>query len=234
MSWTQTRKVNVNVPCTPGYCLTYVQDVFGIPAKKPSAIADWNANTYNHANSVFPAGVAVPVWFTGRSGALKQYGHVAVRMADGSVWSCSHPTNKTPMHFASIQALNNYYSGQLIYLGWTEDVEEVVVAKEVTASQGGEMITSKGLEAVFLAYLGRKPDAGAVSHYVGKYAVDFVVDDVRKSAEAAQHAKNVTAQASQVVDLQKQIAALKASGGTSTDADKKLADLKAALNGVLK
>lgn len=127
MTWIQLRQPNVNKPCTPGWCLVYVQDVFGIPAKQPSALADWQANTFNHADQNFPEGVAVPVWFSGKSGQLQQYGHVAVRMADGSVWSASHPTLRTPMHFASIDALNAYYSNQLIYLGWTEDVEDVRV-----------------------------------------------------------------------------------------------------------
>lgn len=130
MTWTQLRQPNVNKPCTPGWCLVYVQDVFGIPAKQPSALADWNANTYNHADQNFPEGVAVPIWFSGKSGDLKLYGHVAVRMADGSVWSASHPTSHEPMHFASIDALNKYYSYQLIYLGWTEDVEDVRVIEQ--------------------------------------------------------------------------------------------------------
>lgn len=169
MTWKQTRSVKVNVPCTPGYCLTYVQDVFGIPAKQPSALADWNANTFNHEDKNFP-NVATPVWFTGKSGALKEYGHVAVRMADGSVWSCSHPTENEPMHFPSIDALNRYYSGQLVYLGWTEDVEDVLVMKEtkgMTTQERHDVGT-----AVYRATLRREPENGAAAVAMGKRLED--------------------------------------------------------------
>jgi hypothetical protein len=166
MEWKQLRAPDVHKPCIPGYCLTYVQDVFGVPAKEPSALADWNNNTYNHANSNFPDGVAVPIWFSGKHGVLKQFGHVAVRMPDGSVWSCSHPTSNEPMHFDSIDSLNQYYSYQLIYLGWTEDVEDVRVIEK------GEAMTDQEAHdvgtAVYRAVYGREPENGKVAIAMGK------------------------------------------------------------------
>lgn len=80
--------------------------------------------------------------------------------------------------------------------------------KPTQPTQGDDMITRKGLDAVFLAYLGRIPDAGAYTHYVGKFTVDFVVDDVKKSAEYATHQKAVAAQATQLATLTNKVASL--------------------------
>lgn len=179
----QIRPFNPNVPCTPGYCLTYVQDGFGVPPKVPYALADWEKNTYNHADKNFPD-VPTPIWFTGTSGTLKEYGHVAVRLADSSVWSCSHPTNHTAMHFQSIDALNEYYSGQLIYLGWSEDVEEVKVMEETMKV---DLFTARRLAYAVLGdktALTGKRDADLNKNHVGKELTDSYIESLFNSKEA--------------------------------------------------
>ena len=68
-----------------------------------------------------------------------------------------------------------------------------VYPPSLITKESRDMITAKGLDAVFRAYLGRKPDAGAKKHYTGKYSVDFVVDDVKQSGERATYVKRLAA-----------------------------------------
>jgi hypothetical protein len=220
VTWTQLRQPGVNKPCRPGWCLVYVQDVFGIPAKQPSALADWQANTYNHADQDFPEGVAVPIWFSGRSGDLKLYGHVAVRMSDGSVWSASHPTSDQPMHFNSIDALNSYYGGQLIYLGWSEDVEDVLVIEQeedVEYFDSEEQLawtarTLYGIEPEkkwLKDTMAARPSYKALTESMKKYAVDAGISYPAFKDKAGKQPQE------------------------SSDADKKLKALQQALTNVL-
>jgi len=111
-----------------------------------------------------------------------------------------------------------------------------------TPAKGGDMITRKGLEAVFLAHLGRMPDTDAYTHYVGNYDIDFTVNDVKKSDEYKSHQK-VVAQAKadatlgqkartdkwqqQIYDLQAKLK--NAAPASVSDADKKLQAIKDAL-----
>jgi hypothetical protein len=120
---------NPDVACTPGWCLKYVQDTFGLGAVYPSAIASWNASATKHDDQDFPEGVAVPLWFSLNG---NPNGHVVLRMPDGSIYSSSHPTRNTPVHHASLAALDSYYGRgtMLNYLGWTEDVEGTAVIRQ--------------------------------------------------------------------------------------------------------
>lgn len=122
---------NPNITCTPGLCLVYVRETFGIGPKYPSAIVGWNASAYRHTDQQFPANAAVPIWFTLSD---NEFGHVALHQPDGSVWSSSSPTSTAPVHHPSLSDLLSYYGGRLSYLGWTEDVEGVRV---VDAFVGG-------------------------------------------------------------------------------------------------
>lgn len=115
---------NPNVTCTPGLCLAYVQDAARIAAKYPTAITAWNASRSKHQDQSFPSGVWVPLWFQITD---NPYGHVVWRAPDGSIYSASSPTSHVAVHHASLAALEAYYSGRLIYLGWTEDVEDTLV-----------------------------------------------------------------------------------------------------------
>lgn len=121
---TQLITPNPLIPCSPGWCLVYVRETFGISAKHPTAVAAWSASERKHENTDFPDGAWVPVWFLSSDTPA---GHVALRQPDGSVWSASHPTDSIPVHHASLQDLMSYYGGRLSYLGWTEDIEDVPV-----------------------------------------------------------------------------------------------------------
>lgn len=125
----QVIKPNPNIACIPDMCLEYVQDTFGIGARYGSAIEAWNASPYQHQDRNFPAGMWVPVWF---SLSLNENGHVALLAPDGSVYSSSDPDSHVPHHHPSLDALIAYYQmvNPLTYLGWTEDVEGILVIQE--------------------------------------------------------------------------------------------------------
>jgi hypothetical protein len=52
---------NPNIPCQPGWCLQYVRQAFGLPARHPTATAAWEASTSKHRGRDFPKGVWLPV-----------------------------------------------------------------------------------------------------------------------------------------------------------------------------
>jgi hypothetical protein len=121
---TQHITPNPEIPCTPGWCLVYVRETFGIGPKYPTATAGWNASTYKHTDQNFPNNTWVPVWF---SLSDNPDGHVVLRQPDGSIWSASSPTATTPVHHASLTELERYYGNRLNYLGWTEDLEDTLI-----------------------------------------------------------------------------------------------------------
>lgn len=129
MAFQQVITPSPTVACTPGWCLKYVQDTFGLSAVYPTAIASWNASTTKHQDRNFPANCWVPVWFSLRD---EPAGHVALLAPDGSVYSSSDPNTNVPHHHPSLDALITYYAkaNPLTYLGWTEDVEGTPVIKE--------------------------------------------------------------------------------------------------------
>lgn len=112
---------NPNIPCTPGYCLQYVRQAFGLPARYATATAAWEGSNSQHRDRNYPAGVWIPVWYgLDREPA----GHVVLLAPDGSVYSTSDNTT-TPHHHPSLADLEDYYAGwgwPLTYRGWTEDV----------------------------------------------------------------------------------------------------------------
>lgn len=145
MSYVQVITPSVNIPCTPGYCLAYVQSAYGAPWAGSTATDAWNRAQKKHVDSNFPNGVAVPVYFA-MSGV--DAGHIVIRMGDGSIYSTSSATSTTPTHHANLAALLSYYGGMLTLRGWSEDLNGTVVIKE-----GGNMPSYTGLaEARIDAY----------------------------------------------------------------------------------
>ena len=121
MTYSQLITPNPNIACTPGWCLMYVRQTFGLPARYASATEAWEASTTKHTGLDFPEGVAVPVWFGMDREPL---GHVVLRMPDGSIYSTSD-NSSIPHHHPNLSDLINYYAGwgwPLTYRGWTEDV----------------------------------------------------------------------------------------------------------------
>jgi hypothetical protein len=112
---------NPNIRCEPGWCLQYVRQSFGLPARYGTATEAWEKSPSQHRDRNFPAGVWVPVWY----GLDKEpAGHVVLLAPDGSVYSTSDYSN-TAHHHPNLADLENYYARYgmaLTYRGWTEDV----------------------------------------------------------------------------------------------------------------
>jgi hypothetical protein len=127
---------NPNIPCQPGWCLQYVRQAFGLPARYGTATEAWQKSPSQHRDRDFPAGVWHPVWF---SLANEPAGHVALRSPSGTVYSTSD-LGSVPHQHLDLSDLMNYYARYdmtLTYLGWTEDVAGYpVIADSGLSAQG--------------------------------------------------------------------------------------------------
>jgi hypothetical protein len=112
-------------------CLEYVRETFNLPIRYGSATEAWTNSTMKHTDTDFPAGCAVPIWFTIE---IEPNGHVATLMPDGTVWSSSD-LGTVPHHHPSIDDLIAYYAKwgkmTLNLLGWTEDVASYPVVANI-------------------------------------------------------------------------------------------------------
>lgn len=139
MAWQQTRSFNINSAGTVKYaCLKNTRLGYGIASKYPDALTAWK-NTEQHKDRSFPAGVSCPVFFnwTDKTGIVEgkpgtNYGHIAVRLADGRIWSDGR-------YFSNIDTLMSQYisGGNPSYLGWGESVNAVRVINYVNDTIGG-------------------------------------------------------------------------------------------------
>ena len=80
MAWTQNAAPNLNTQDNPGWCLRFVQSVYGSPVAYPSATAAWEATGQKYYSRDMP-NVSVPVWFSWKGDidgeGVKDWGHVA-------------------------------------------------------------------------------------------------------------------------------------------------------------
>lgn len=79
MAWSQNVSPDLSTQDNPGWCLRFVQSVYGSPVAYPSATAAWNATGQKYGSRDMP-NVSVPVWFSwvgdiDGTGA-KDWGHV--------------------------------------------------------------------------------------------------------------------------------------------------------------
>lgn len=136
MTYSQTIAPDPDIPCRPGWCLQYVREAFGLPARYASATEAWEASGSKHRGRDFPAGVWVPVWY---AVAGEPLGHVVLLAPDGSVYSTSD-LSTTPHHHSDLADLEwfyAYYGMDLTYRGWTEDVAGFpVIARPGLTAQG--------------------------------------------------------------------------------------------------
>lgn len=120
------------IPSTPGWCLQYVRESYGItPGVYPTAYAGWLASPSKHRDMDFPAGVAVPLWF---AMAGVPAGHVVLRLADGTIFSTTEAEADRPTRHPNLDHLMGVYARAglpLTYLGWTEDIENTrIIVKQ--------------------------------------------------------------------------------------------------------
>jgi len=99
-------------------CLKFVRKVYGLPARDPSAIAAWHASDSKHKGDAFPP-AGVPVFWSGGGP-----GHVALSLGDGWVLTSDYPTSG---RVAKVEISSLDAEWGLHYLGWTDDLEGVVV-----------------------------------------------------------------------------------------------------------
>jgi hypothetical protein len=160
-SWRQAVAVTPDISCEPGWCLNYTQRAFNVGWAGSTATDAWNKAQFKHTGTDFPSEVAVPVWF---AMAGEPAGHVVVRMGDGTIYSTSHPTNKTPYHHPSLKHLMDYYGGRLTLRGWSEDIGGTRVIEE-----GGKNMDYDDVVAFYRFGLGREPESEqVVRNLVGK------------------------------------------------------------------
>jgi len=91
----------------------------------------WDGQSRRHLGTYPPKGIEVPVWFdwTGTvNGVRKNWGHTAIRLADGRVLSSPY-AGFGQMIFPSIKALEKGFGAR--YLGWSEWMDGTQVV-EVT------------------------------------------------------------------------------------------------------
>lgn len=112
---------NPNIPCQPGWCLQYVRQAFGLPARYGTATEAWEKSASQHRDRDFPPGVWIPVWYgLDREPA----GHVVLMAPNGNVYSTSDLGSVPHLHpdLADLERYYAYYGMTLTYRGWTEDV----------------------------------------------------------------------------------------------------------------
>lgn len=176
MSWAQVLTPTPTVACTPGWCLKYVSDAFGVTniphTNYDSATDAWNASQ-QHRELPVPAGVWVPVWFSLRD---EPNGHVALLAPDGSVWSSSDPNTNEPHHHASLDALIAYYANAnpLTFLGWSPDIGGTPVITEVAM-----IPDTDHLNAIFNVFEQRNATADEITTWVGKKSYTELLDTLR-------------------------------------------------------
>lgn len=109
----------------PNLCLDNVRRGYGIANKYTSAWQAWE-HTEQHPDRDIPAGVDVPLYYSYTvtlDGVTQNYGHINVRLANGTVWSDG----------AIYHSLEDYLSKKLPkYVGWGESVNDFKVIQGET------------------------------------------------------------------------------------------------------
>lgn len=114
----QTRPFDPSIAGTiHNFCLDNVRRGFGIENKYASAWEAWE-HTEQHPDRDIPDGLDVPLFYSYTAnidGVTQNYGHINVRLANGTVWSDG-------TIYANIDAyLYNHYPQ---YVGWGESVND--------------------------------------------------------------------------------------------------------------
>ena len=107
---------------TPNLCLENVSKGFQIAERYNSAWQAWE-NTIQHPNSNVPAGLDIPLFYSYTAtidGVPANYGHINVRLANGTVWSDGNI-------YPSIAAYLAQHTPK--FVGWGESVNGATIIK---------------------------------------------------------------------------------------------------------
>ncbi len=109
---------------TPNLCLDNVRRGYGIANKYGSAWEAWQ-HTEQHTDPV-PDGLDVPLYYSYTAtidGVTENYGHINVRLANGSVWSDGN----------IYAGIDTYLTGHYPkYVGWGESINDAKIIQGVT------------------------------------------------------------------------------------------------------
>lgn len=134
----------------PNLCLDNVRRGYGISNKYGSAWEAWQ-HTEQHPGRTIPDGLDVPLYYSYTAtidGVTQNYGHINVRLSNGTVWSDGNI-------YASINAYTANHAPK--FVGWGESVNDFKVINE-----GGNMpqpISPGDLDRLIKGMLGRDPTA---------------------------------------------------------------------------
>lgn len=163
-----------------GWCLATVECAFGTARTGRTAWDEWTNYVHKkHADRNWPRGVYFPIWFSGYGGE----GHVAIAYVNSAgamnIWTSPYehiPYFNTQYH--DVDTLARGYG--VTYVGWSEDIGGSTLIEPIPSVP---MITLAQLTQLYKDLLGRAPDAGGISHYVGHYTYAFVENDIKNSEE---------------------------------------------------
>lgn len=140
---------------TPLLCLDNVCKGYGIPDKYGSAWIAWQ-HTEQHPDRNIPAGLDVPLFYsytTTIGGLTENYGHINVRLADGTVWSDGN----------SYASIDDYTSKKLPrFVGWGESVNDYKIV------EGDTMATETFITTAWQAGFNRPPRPDELAAMQGK------------------------------------------------------------------
>lgn len=158
---------------TPLECLDNVRRGYGIANKYDSAWEAWQ-HTQQHADRNVPAALAVPLFYsytTTIDGVTQNYGHINVRLPDGTVWSDG-------TIYANIDAYTSHHDP--VFVGWGESVNDFKIIEGVQ-----DMLDASHQATLFVAYLGRLPEPAEVSRDVGNITTETMINNLDQSSEYA-------------------------------------------------
>lgn len=129
---------------TPNMCLANVTKGYGIPNRYASAWEAWE-HTQQHGDEP-PAGLDIPLYYSyyvalDDDKVPQNYGHINVRLANGTVWSDGKI-------YSSIQAYTGS-PGRPKYVGWGESVNDVKVIEGEDMKLNAEQVNKLSVLASF-------------------------------------------------------------------------------------
>lgn len=138
----------------PNLCLDNVVKGYQIQNKYASAWEAWQ-HTEQHTVPV-PSGLDVPLFYaytTTLDGITKNYGHINVRLANGTVWSDGNI-------YASIEAYEAHHDPR--FVGWGESVNDYKIL------EGDSMATEEFITTAWQAGFNRGPRPDEMAAMQGK------------------------------------------------------------------
>ncbi|MFC8008922.1 hypothetical protein [Streptomyces cinereoruber] len=240
---------NLQIYEEAGLCLQFARRVFHAPAVEGTAWEGWQNTKYKHSDRNFPQDVAVPVWFdwTGDIGSgRRRYGHAAVRHSDGKIYS-SPLTGYGRAWFNSVDDLAREFGGGMKYVGWSKDISGVKVVEEEDMAEKATLSTMRILTAGIWGHNGLAGRQNALSGSEDAHldvGMELTNDNIEKlfySGQAKQWRDSqdqdslfgINKSLAELKQLRAEVEELRKRPVESSEAQKKLDDLGAALKSVL-